>query len=316
MSEDRQQMPRRLINWPESSRPKKRVEMFANEKTGEFTYKKYEDEQLVQEIKKPEFIVESAKGYMEYWEDDKRQHRFWEGSPEFEKADRPNRQVSMAEARAIMETWFESGVTYDYDFIAAIFNTMVYTNEPGELQGVLEIAFGKIKANILEWKRIPEYVRPQLLMWSPALPLAPYGLKGEHKATFEQKVNGPSYGPMFWTEGMPAKERAELVSNNWYDLQSHRLYGFISEIYATESDQWKRPQSLRAVEKYLDAEQRLKDLGLDLPARLEYYGRWLGFQNTEVSEMLQTIGVNKKPEAVKKSYQRHRELMRVSYENF
>jgi len=186
---------------------------------------------------------------------------------------------------------------------------MVYTNEPEELQDLLEIAYGKIKANILEWKRIPEYLIPQLLMFSPAIPLSSHGGKGEWKATFEGKVNGPSYGPVFWTEGKVSKERAEIVSNDWYNLQSHRLYGFISEIYATESDQWEQTRSWQAVDRQLEIEQRLQDLGLDQAGRLEYYACRLGFQFGETAEMLKRLGVNKSLEAVRKSFGRVKERL-------
>ncbi len=55
----------------------------------------------------------------------------------------------------------------------------------------------------------------------------------------------------------------------------------------------------------ISCQQRLESLGIELPKRLEYYAkRFCGFEYTEISEMLQTIGIRKTPEAVKKSYQR------------
>ena len=269
----------------------------------------------MKERNNPKMVIVPV-SYMEQWKEDTRRHRFWQGYPEFQKADQPNMQVIMIEVNAVMEAWFKRGVTYDCDlpeferalFPLNYFGIPHYINEPEELQGLLEIAYGKIKANVLEWKHIPEYLRPQLLMWSSA--------SAEYKADFEWEANspGPSYGPVFWTEGKPPKEQAEMVGNNWYNLQSHRLYGVISEIYASESDQWKQPQSIREIEKYLEAEQRLTDLGLSQSDRIEYYARWLGYQSIEVANMLRSIGVNKNAEAVKKSYQRHRELLRINYE--
>lgn len=285
---------------------------------------------------KPSVIEIKFVSYMENWREETWRHRFWQGYPEFQKASQSNMQVIMAETKAVIEAWFKLGVVYDRDLLELQqasftdelkeiimflsqpspynFGIPSYINEPDELQGILEVVFGKIKASILEWKRIPEYLRPQLLMWSPA---SAKDKTNKTEASFEWGGNHAilPFGPVYWTEGRPPEERAELVGNDWLNLQSHWLFGIISEIYATESGQWKRPQSVRAIENYLEVEQRLKSLGLDQPNRLEYYACQQGFLRPEVSEMLRTISVNKTPEAVKKSYQRHRELMRTNYEN-
>lgn len=262
-------------------------------------------------MKKPRIIVEKPLSYMESWKQDTKRHRFWEGYPEFQKTDQPNMEVIMAETKTVMEVWFKHGVTYDSELERALspyysFGIPHYQNEPEELQGLLEIAYGKITASVLEWKKIPEYLIPPILMWNSAT--------AEDKADFEWELRSPSpsFGPVFRTEGKPPKERAEIVGNDWYNLQSHRLYGFISEIYTTESDQWTKPKSISTVEKYIEAEQRLKYLGLSSSDRIEYYAHWLGFQNMEVANMLRRIGVNKSVEAVKKSYQRNRDQLRIN----
>lgn len=246
------------------------------------------------------------KTYWDWWNEQKKLHKYWAGYEDFVKADLPNRTGIMTEATAAMESWFEQGVLYDPPTLADL--GPVFYDEPEELPKLLKTAQGKILANVLEYKHIPEYQRPQILMWTSA---RVYG-RGEIKASFNWKDYRLGHDSVYDTEGMQPRERAHRVANIWYDYVCHRLYGFVSELCAQESDTWKQAQSLRDIEEFLDAEQRLKDLGLDLPNRLEYYARWLGYQNTEVSEMLQTMGVNKKPETVKKSYQRHRELMRVN----
>ncbi len=264
-------------------------------------------------MKKPRLEVKKPLSYMESWKQDTKRHRFWKGYPEFQKTDQPNMEVIMAGTKTVMEAWFKHGVTYDSELERALspyysFGIPHYQNEPEELHGLLEIAYGKITASILEWKQIPEYLRPQLLMWSSA--------STEDKVDFEWELRNrsPSYGPVFWTEDKPPKERAEIVGNDWYNLQSHRLYGMISNIYATENDEWDRPKSQSAIEKSLDVEQRLKNLRLSQSDRIEYYAHEAGFQNMEVANMLRRIGVNKSVEAVKKSYQRNRELLRKNRE--
>jgi hypothetical protein len=251
----------------------------------------------------------------------KQQQRFLKGYREFIESDRPKRQPIMAEAKAIRETWFAKGVKYDYELVdpisetLAVANIYMYTNMPLKLRSVLEIAFGEITANILQWGKIPGYLCPQLLMRCPAFRLPPYNLKDERKADFEQGTRSLPYGPVFWSEGKPPKERVELVSNNWYDLQAHYLYRLISRIYATESNQWIGPKSRRQVESYLEADQALRDLSLNLANVAEYWACRLGFQYIEVSSMLRALGVNRKPGAVKKSYYYHRELVEKSRGN-
>lgn len=286
--------------------PGKRVEIPLNESIGESNLKIYEGDQLIEEVKDHKFVLDSAKSYMESWEEKKWRH-LWEGYADFIKADQPNRQAILAESKALIETWFKRGVTYGHDLIgfAAAFGTKVYTNEPDELYDLLEIAHGKIKANILEWKRIPEYLRPQLLMSAPAFRPELCGLEGEQKASFYWRVNGPSYPTVLDTEDKPPAERAELVANNWYDLQSRRLYGRISETYAKGSADFKKMRSRQGVEDYLEIEQRLKSINLSQIDRIAFIARRQGWEFTEVAKMLRALGINRSTEAVKKNDQRH-----------
>jgi len=246
--------------------------------------------------------------YYDWWNEQKWLHKYWAGYEKFLQADSPNRPGIMTEAATVMVSWFKQGVLYDSS--ASLLGPGYY-GEPEALPKLLKIAQGKILANVLENNHIPEYIRPQILMFTSA---RGYG-KDEIKASFEWKDYRLGDDVVYGTEDMEPEERANYVANTWYDYICHRLYGFVNELYAKESDKWKQPQSLQTVEKYLEAEQKLKDLGLDLPNRLEYYARWLGYQCTEVSEMLQTIGINKSADAVKKSYHRNKELMKVNYKN-
>ena len=120
------------------------------------------------------------KTYWDWWNDQKWLHKYWVGYKEFLQADSPNRPGIMTEAATVMESWFSQGVTYDD---TALLLGPGYDNEPETLPELLRIAQGKILANILEYKRIPEYLRPQILMWTSA---RGYG-KGEIKASFEWK---------------------------------------------------------------------------------------------------------------------------------
>ncbi|MFC1913214.1 hypothetical protein ACFLX7_03370 [Chloroflexota bacterium] len=256
------------------------------------------------------YQMNSATQYYAWWnERAKSLHKYWNGYEDFMQADSPNRCEVMADAAKHMESWFKQGVLYDPPTLLL---GPGYYGEPETLQRSLEIAQGKILANILEYKHIPEYIRPQILMCASA---QGYG-KGELKASFKWKDYRLGDDIVLDTEGMQPGKRTYHVANVWYDYVCHRLYGFVNEIFAKESDRWKQPQSLGAVDKYLDAEQKLRGVGLDLANRIEYYARWLGYQNTEISEMLRTIGVTKSVEAVKKSYQRHQDLIIKKYGKF
>ena len=225
------------------------------------------------------------------------------GCEQFFKIDVPNRSYILAGLRNLLEEWFEDGVHYTsdsvYSFVAP---TPLYDNIPEDLENALEIACGQIRCNILRYKNIPEYHWPEFLLISPAIPAGQFGNQSEIKAGFTDPVNGPSFKLVFETEGKPAKDRAEIILDNWYTLCSRQLFGFISEHFAKAYETFS---NWKIVEIQISCQQQLENLGIELPKRLEYYAkRFCGFEYTEISEMLQTIGIRKTPEAVKKSYQR------------
>ena len=229
-----------------------------------------------------------------------------DGYPEFKEWDRPHRQPILAPAKAVMEAWFERGVTYDRDPVLGevlrAANIMIYTNAPAELRHILESARGKILIYILEWRGVSDDMVPYLLMLIRAIPPAESGLKRELKAAFEQWLVPLPYGPVFGTTNKQPRERAELISDNWYDLQSQHLYSFVSKVYTTKGDEL-RPRSIRAIEKKLDLQQRLKDFGLSRPERCVYHACQL-FQYMEVAEFSVMIGHNMTPEAIRKFHDR------------
>jgi len=158
-----------------------------------------------------------------------------------------------------------------------------------------------------------EYLIAEVLMATPALPediVAPLGLKHKLEADFGLPLKPPAYGQVFGTEDTLSKDRAESVSNNWYDLTSQRLYGFVSRRYNDVQFQQRRV-SLRQIEKYLDLQQMLMELNLNLTDRVEYYEcKCRDFSYADISSLLVMLGVRRNPVAVKGSYYRHRRVVK------
>jgi len=221
--------------------------------------------------------------------------------PSFRQWDQDHRQGILAPVKAVMESWFETGVTYGWDPILREtllgLKIMVYTNAPVELRHSLEVARGEILVNILEWRGVPVYIGSQVLMLLRARPAWESGLKRELKAAFEQRLFPLPYGLVFWTKDKQPRERAEFLGNKWYDLQVQEIYSFVSKVYA-QGDVW-RPKSTHAIEKKLDFDQRLSDLGFSRHDRYVYYA-CQHFEDSEVAEFTAMIGPKMSPEAVRK----------------
>ena len=140
------------------------------------------------------------KTYWDWWNERKRLHKYWDGYEDFLRADVPNRPI-LDEVIRLMESWFNQGVLYDEPTLLL---GPGYYGEPETLQELLRIAQGKILANILEYMRFPEYLRPQILMWTSA---RGYG-KGEAKASFEWKDYRLDDDVVYGTEGIIAAYRS------------------------------------------------------------------------------------------------------------
>jgi hypothetical protein len=242
---------------------------------------------------------------------EKRRHHLLVDYAAFREWDRPHQRPILTPVKAALESWFETGVTYDWDPILGealrAANIMVYTNAPVGLRHGLEVARGEILLNTLEWRGVPEYVGSQVLMLFRSIPSWESGLKRELKAVFEQRLFPLPYGPVFWTRDRQLGGRAEFLGNLWYDLQSQEVYRFVSGVYATKGDGW-RPRSTRAIEKTLDSDQRLRNLGLSRPERYVYYA-CQHFECGEVAEFSTMIGYHMSPEAVRKLKKRIEEKL-------
>jgi hypothetical protein len=226
----------------------------------------------------------------------------------------------MAEANAAMETWFTSGVKFRRDPILgdALPPDVMQYAMPQALKGLLETAFAKIAINVLEWEGVREDLIGQVMMAAPALPsglAAPFGVNHELDADFGVRMYVLPCGPVFWTRRMEPKERAEVVGSRWYYLQASRVCIFVAKQWAKIQAQ-QRGESSRRIEKFLDLQRTLMGLNFDLADRVQYYECKLKeLKKTEISELLAMLGKKRRPEAIKKSYQRQVKLVQLRQQN-
>lgn len=229
----------------------------------------------------------------------------------FAKADRPDRDGIMAEARAAMVKWFRAGVAYGDDSFLAVLGIRPYANAPHNLRSLLEVASGRILANILT-RKVPRHLIPEVLMAYPALSrdhVAQLGLKHELEADFGVRMIPLAYGVVYWTKNMPPERRAEVVSDNWYGLEARRLYTFVRSQY-TKIEADGRRRATWQIDSLYDLQRTLEALNYDMADQAQYYACKLqDFKLTEVSSMLATLGVSRRPEAIRKSYWRQKQAV-------
>ena len=213
------------------------------------------------------------------------------------KTDVPKRNPILADAKSTMRRWFEQGVIYEWGCAPAPLHLLripIYTNQPEELQGILEIAQGKLTTNILTQLGIPKDTWVPLIMCTPAE--RPSGGK-KRTATFNIRADAiPPPGIVYKTEGLPAETRAEIVASSWYNCTARWVFKYIT--------QNEPSRTLYEVRDYLDIENRLKSLNLGKLRRVEYHACSQKYQYQEVSKALRNLGVARSPEAIRKSYQR------------
>jgi len=238
----------------------------------------------------------------------------------FVQWDRPHKALIMAEANSAMETWFASGVKFRRDPILGDGlppDVMQYAM-PRQLVGILETAFGRIAINVLAWEGVREDLIGQVMMSMPAFPsgvVAPFGVTHELNADFGVRMQLLPWAPVFTTRQIQPKQRAEIVGSRWYYLQASRVYIFVAEQWAKIQAQ-QRGESGRRIEKFLDLQQTLIGLNFDLADRVQYYECKLReLKDPEISELLAMLGKRRKPEAIKKSYQRQRKLVQLRQQN-
>ena len=228
----------------------------------------------------------------------RKQQRFLERYEEFLDADQENRHRILAKPISVLERWFTEGVTYKRTFLGSLAQTLTYANQPEELYRILERAHGKILHNILLFKRIPEYEYLGLFMLSKAIP---FSGKREAKVSFCLRFQGLSHKPIYETEGLDPRERAQLIANNWYDLNASRLYRFVSAAY----EEYKRRigTTIRDVQSYIALELRLHTLQKGWVERVTYYACREGCEFEEISEVLRSLGETISPDAVRQTYE-------------
>jgi hypothetical protein len=215
------------------------------------------------------------------------------------QANKQYRHDILTELEEALERWFRNGVTYSKHPLSLFIGKPVYDNMPLELDRVLEVAQGKIALDILEWLRIPLRLRPEVLMFSSALPLPS---QREIKATFSIREKGPAVWPVYDTEKMQPKERAEIIANNWYELTTSRLLEYIEHHYRKIIDD-AGPRPTVAIERELDKERRLRDMGFGIVEAIEFYA-CEQYEYAEVSGLLRNLGCVKSPDAIRKNHDR------------
>jgi hypothetical protein len=217
---------------------------------------------------------------------------------------REHRQQILAPAITILVKWFVAGVTFTRDhpmYRSSVLPSPVYDNAPAELDMALENAQGKLTLNILEWKQIPARLMAEILMVSSAQPLQG---KVELKPTFSFRPKGPSMRPVYDTQDKPAQERGEIIANNWYELTAWRLLEYITR----KSEKVIRANYARsqvgAVERAIDTEQRLRNMGYETPALIEYYACEQYRNYSDAADIMRNLGVVKSPDAIRKNHSR------------
>jgi hypothetical protein len=246
--------------------------------------------------------------------ENKRQLLLLEGYSQFMTKDRPNRQIILADAKAVMERWFENGVEYNdwlvdpfFEVSARALGIKIYTNEPPRLRSILENTAAVIRRHILEAKRIPVMNHLDVLIRCPRIVIDGRELKVGYGPYLVMPL---PFGTVFKTEGLAPTKRAEMVAENWYDIQSQRLYRDITLVCNEGSGQWQ-PKSIAEVEHNYDYEQKLQTSDLTLAQQIELDGRYhRGLYFEEVQGALREIAINETLKDMRKSYEEIHEKWR------
>lgn len=256
-------------------------------------------------------LTKEAKEAFAILEKQHKRHR--KGYAEFIQHDQPNRDTILKPVRAIMETWFNLGVTYAskgrdplLGDMARILGIRIYINAPCELRDTLELATGKIRRNILKWHGEPPRRWVHLVILRGAFPKAAQkflGLSGQRdiKASCGAYLTMPiPFGLVYETEGMlSARDRADYLGDKWYELQSDRIYGYLNTIYSMCSIEGA-PRDTYDVESNDEVERKLKASGLNEDKQFQFYCYRERFEYIEIAKALRDIGTNKSEEAVRK----------------
>jgi hypothetical protein len=228
--------------------------------------------------------------------ENERERLLLEGYDTFKAENRPKRCIILARVEAEMETWFKEGVEYNdrlvdpfFEVSARALGIKIYTNEPPKLRSILQRASDIIRRHILEAKRIPRVNWLDVLIRSPRIRIGDHELKASCGPYLAMP---PPFGTVFGTEGSPPGKRAEIVANNWYNVQSQRLYCYISFICNEESSEWG-PHCIAEVERNYDYERKLRTSGLSLDQQLYYDGRYnRGLYDEEMKGALRDVAFN------------------------
>lgn len=215
-----------------------------------------------------------------------------------------HRESILAEIQQILERWFIKGVTYSENSVDASLAGVPAYRLPLEVYNALDGVQGHIALNLLRWKRVPIRLWHEVLMDTSASPIQD---GSEQRATFEDFIANPK-GPAVWlmrdTRNMDIKRRARLVAENFYELHAIRLLHKI-EALNEKAKTLEAVTSFAAVEKYMDLEKDLSDMGLGPIDLVEYYAVEASYLPTEIATMLRGLGIDKSPQRI--SYV-HREI--------
>jgi len=256
-------------------------------------------------------LTKEARKTLEVLERQRERHR--EGFTEFIKQDQSRKQAILEPVRFILQPWFENGVVYANKVrdpflsdMARILGIRIYINAPCELRDTLELATGKIRRNILKWHGEPPRRWVYLVILQRAFPKAAQkalGLPGQHdiKASCGAYLTMPiPYGTVYETEQMLSPgERADFLGDNWYEIQSDRIYGYLSMVYSMGSIEGL-PFSTYEVERNDEIERRLQAAGLSEDMQFQFFCWRERFDLLEISKAFRDIGTNKSEESVRK----------------
>lgn len=239
--------------------------------------------------------------------ENRRRRLLMEGYAEFEAKDQSKRGIILARVEAETETWFKKGVEYDERLVDPLFEVSaralgikIYTNEPPRLRSILENTAAVVRRHILEAKGIPVMHHLDVLIRCPRIVIDGRELKVGYGPYLVMPL---PFGTVFETEGLAPTKRAELVTDNWYDIQSQRLWRDITLVCNEGGEQWQA-RSIPEAENNYDYERKLRTSGLSPAQQIEFDGRYRRqLDYTEIKEGLREIAFNKSLKDIRRDYE-------------
>jgi len=202
--------------------------------------------------------------------------------------------------------WFRSGVTYTKKtFSYTYFSIPEYDNLPSYIEHALLDAQRQIVFNLLKRKRIPQRLWPGVLQLSPPYPINPSQIKGPAVSPIWgpglMSFLPPAVFPVYKTEGLIPKERAEHITKLWHDATVHLWSNFLDK-GRLETDTTLTGIDL---ERELDKEGSLTKLAANPVDRLILQAHSDTYRSREIADLLsRVLGISASANQIRKRIHR------------